>query len=646
MLERQWGRIVIAAVGLVVVAASVGVFVVDAETAEPEPVVFEETVSTGLALEDELALGADVQLPRAQVFYSQYDYVVGYHGIETFVESFQDDGHTARFGHPQAVYVTDYATVDPQLASDGHPTADRSPEWTDAEDAWFVVESDARTPRGETVLPFSDRDAAASFANRRGGTILDWPTLLERAFDRDDATAVADQLDDRHADADARVESIGALRDRPVSTVVGEDAATIQDALEAAPENTTVLVPAGTYNETLEIDRSLTLRGEGDVTIQGDGDGSVVTSTADRSAVIGVTVAGSGTEQPASGDLPGDDEEAGDWDEVFERNHAHSDAGIALHTAADSLVEDVTVDSDVTGILLRRSEGSVVRDATVDSPRDRTDGHAGILAFRSPIVIENATVTDGQDAIYAHRSPELVVRDSDLEGSHLGIHLMHTSDAILANNRLRNQSHTGIYVMTGPERIAIVDNDVRGAAYGIEAAGSDAYVADNRLTESQIGLRIGSTDSRLEGNVLAGNEVGAEVRTVVPTNQVLANDFIENAVHATAGSGPLRIWSQNGQGNYWQGATSLSGDATVDRSYSPTAPVDQRLHRTDGTVTLSRGPALDAIAGLEGSVPGMRSGSIVDLAPTCEPNNQDALEGTPWDDRAWSCEYPLQTVDP
>ena len=638
MLERQWIRVGLVVVGLLLVAGAVGVFVVDTDATDPEPVDFDETVSVGLALEDEFGLEDDVELPKAQVFYSQYRYVVGYYGVETFVESSRQDGHAERFGYPRAVYVTEYSSVDLELSAAGYPTTDGEPAWTPAERASFVVDSDASTPGGETVVPFADRDDATDFVETHGGTVLTWAELLEWEFEADDATVVRDRVADQHRAGDDQVAAVAPLRERPVSTVVGEDAETVQDAIDRAPDDTTVLVPAGTYDETLEIDRPITIRGEGDARIQGDGAGTVVTATADRTAVIGLEIAGSGAQQEGSGALPGDDDREGDWDDAFERNYAGGDAGIGIHAANDSLVEDVTVDSEATGLLLRRSDGVVVRNVTAHSPEAWGDGHAGILAFGSPdVVVERSSVSDGRDAIYSHRSHGLIVRDNDLEGSRLGIHLMHTSDALLANNRLTNQSNTGIYVMTGPERNAIVGNEIRGAEYGLFPEGSETYVAENRLVDNRVGLRIDATGSIYEHNVVAGNEVGADARAALPTNRVYANDFVGNDVHASAGTGPLRVWSHDGVGNYWQGANHRSSDGAVDRSYSPTAPVDQRLHRTDGTPTLAHAPALEVLADLQGTVPGMRAGSIVDLEPTCEPNNPDLLAETAWADRAWSC---------
>jgi len=90
-----------------------------------------------------------------------------------------------------------------------------------------------------------------------------WEETLEESFDTDDATVVRDRVDKQDRRADAVVESTVAQADRPVSTVVGEDVDTVQEGIDEAPANTTVLVPEGTYEETLRIDRPITLAGEG-----------------------------------------------------------------------------------------------------------------------------------------------------------------------------------------------------------------------------------------------------------------------------------------------------------------------------------------------------------------------------------------------
>jgi nitrous oxidase accessory protein NosD len=638
-------KIVLIAVMLTAALGTGSLFVGGTDPAPPDPVPFDETVSVGLTLEAEQSLDENVTLPRTQVFYSQYQYVVGYYGVETFVDAKRQEGHDQRFGYPLAVYVTDYGDATVELQDDGYPVTDRPLPWIDATDAWFVVGSEARTPSGETVVPFADRADAAAFAAAHGGEVYTWEETLEESFDTDDATVVRDRVDKQDRRADAVVESTVAQADRPVSTVVGEDVDTVQEGIDEAPANTTVLVPEGTYEETLRIDRPITLAGEGAATIRGDENGSVVTVTEPRVGIRDLEITGVGPLTSCAEEVPGASIAEDAWDDKFMTYYTGADAAISAHVAAELSVENVSIETPSNGIILRESPDTVVRNATVRGNERWEDGFAGIMAFRSPGVIEETTLVDGRDSIYAYRSEGIVVRENEIAGSLLGVHLMHTDGALLADNRLTDVVDTGIYVMTGPERNAIVGNEVRGAETGSYIGGTDTYVAENVFEATDVGLELAAAASIYERNVFAGNRLGVNDRVILPTNRVVENDFVGNDDHATAGAGPLRIWSHDGRGNYWQGGTSIADGDPPSRSYSPTDPVDRRMHRTDGAATLARAPALDALTGFEQSVSGLRTGSITDVAPTCEPNNPERLERTAQADRARGCDGTL-TIEP
>jgi len=165
---------------VLLVAVSGGLFVVDFGSSAPDPVDFDETVAVGLTLEDELRLEDDdrpdarIELPRAQVFYSQYPYVVGYYGVDSFVANQRESTHERRFGFPNAVYVTEYTDTEVELNDEGIPVTSFAPAWVAAEEAVYVVDSDAGTPSGDAVMPFESRDSAAAFAEAHGGEVVDW----------------------------------------------------------------------------------------------------------------------------------------------------------------------------------------------------------------------------------------------------------------------------------------------------------------------------------------------------------------------------------------------------------------------------------------------------------------------------------------
>ncbi len=619
---RELTIAVVVIAGLIGIIA-VGVFAADIDDATPSPEPFDSVTTLGISQEDQRdAEHDDLSIPRVQVFYSQYEYVVGYYGVEQAVTTLDQPEHDQQFGYPLVVYVSDYAGTAVELTDEGYLTAETSVGWVDASDAHFVVGSEARTPAGETVVPFGSESAATAFVDEHGGEIVDWPELRTRSFDVDSAAVVRDRVDDQRSHADEQVDAVEPLLDRdPVRTV--EDDETVQDAIDDAPAGATLEIPPGTYEETLRIDESLTLRGEG-TTIRGDGEGNVIEVRADDVAVEGIHVEGVGnqTRDPDAATEDGDEE---DWDANIESGYGHGDAGIHVVDASGVYVVDVSIETPANGVLLRDAPDAVVDGITVDGSEEWRDGFMGVMSMRSPGVVQNSTFDGGRDGVYLHRSHETVIRDNEFYDSRFGVHLMHSSDSVIADNHARGQELAGLTIMTNPTHNAIVGNDVRNSTHGILPAGSQSYVADNVVADNEYGITTSADQSLYEENVVYDNDVGLRTGSILASNRVVGNDIVGNNRHVDANIGPLRIWTFDGQGNYWDGAYGTESGGVLDRSYSPTDPVQGQLHRTDGALTLAESPAARGLSELRGTTPGLRSGSVVDTAPLAEPANPDTL---------------------
>jgi len=437
---------------------------------------------------------------------------------------------------------------------------------------------------------------------------------------------------ERWAGADGRIAAAERRADRPVSVVVGEDAPTIEAAVAAAPANTTVVVPPGTYEETLTVNESVTIAGE-DAQISGDGDGSVITVRAPDVALTGLAVDGSGgqTRDPEAaregraddGGVNGsDDGEV--WDTNIQLGYGHGDAGIRAIGAPGLVVDDVTVEANASGLLLREGSHAVVRDLRVDRADSWQDGFMGIAGMGSRVTVTDSAFEGGRDGIYLHRADGSVVRNSTFTDNRYGTHLMYTGDALIADNAFRNELFGGITVMTRPSGNAIVGNDVRNSSAGVQASGTRTYVGYNTLVGNELGFSTSSRGSLYERNVAANNELGARATTVVPSSRIVANDFVGNADHATAGAGALRVWADGDRGNYWEGQTSGSTSPASERTARPprsTLPSTARSPRSP-CASRPRSPSSTD----SGDRSGARSGSIIDPAPAAEPYSPDRID--------------------
>lgn len=600
------------AIGVLFLAVAVGSFALSAEGSSPDPVPFEQTTSTGIGGEDRQEIrDRGLHVPRAQVFYSQYEYIVGYRGVSHAIDSFQQPGHEQQFGYPIAVYVSDFAGTQPTLTDEGYIDTETEPGWTDAEEAVFVLGSEAQVPSGEAAVPFGSQTAAESFIAEYGGEIHDWNDIQNHAFDIDDAAMVRERVDDQHDRADERLAAVRPLADRDVSVVVGEDEPTIQDAVDAAEDHSTVIVPEGMYEENVTIDRPVTLRGE-NATIDGGEAGSVIEITHDEVGVLGFEIVGVGEDLDAD-----ENETAQEWDEGIESAYGHGDAAVTAVNVSDIYVAELDIDTQTNGVLFRDSDRTAVEGVTVQGSEEWMEGFMGILAMRSPTVVQNSTVHDGRDGVYLHRSHETVIRNNEFTGNRFGVHLMYTSDTLIADNVAREQTSSGITIMTDPSRNAVVGNDIRNASAGILPSGARSYVAENVLVNNDRGLVTSAEQSVYERNLIAENELGVRASSIRPSNRVVENDFIDNEVAVEAGGGPLRIWTYQGVGNYWSALADRSGG--VPDRYTPTDPMDGQTHRVAGSATLAASPAATALDSVRETTPGMRDGAVMDLSPRSDP---------------------------
>ncbi|WP_363467283.1 NosD domain-containing protein [Halogeometricum borinquense] len=625
--ETRW---VVGVVAVILLLASVSFVLTPVSGEQLQPVNYEDTVDmggTGVDLRRAEAEG--FVLPRSEVFFSGYRYVVGYGGVDTAASELADPSTRRQFGRPLAVYVSDFSTISPTLSEDGFvvPEQGRAVGWTAAESAHFVVESEARVPSGPAVLPFSKRQDATQFAAANGGDVVNWKTLQSRVgdplqnrlarFEREETT--------RRTWANETVATADARLDRPRSVVVGEDAPTVAAAVEVAPANTTVFLPAGTYRvDSVVVNRSVTIAGAGPQTVvRGDGNGTVFHLRADGAAVTDLRITGVGDVGSRGFDRRN---ETLNWDTTVQLAYGYGDAAVVLDDADRGVVADVTIDTPASGVIVRHSNESVLRNLTVHGADTSSEGFMGAILIGAQSVVEESTFYDGRDGVYTHRADGSVIRDNQFAPGRYGVHEMYTSETLVTNNVVRD-AQMGIIVMTRPTNNLIVGNEVRDSEFGIVPAGGDSYYAENVVVGNEYGLQVAGDRNTFAANVVVGNDVGLRATDILPSNWVVRNDVVANDRRVASNLGPLRTWTHHGVGNYW-GALAIpdgDGDGVYDRAYQPSGSVDARLGETPGTTTLAQSPAAATLRRVRDVVSGLRQTGVVDTAARTRPFDPEAV---------------------
>lgn len=145
---------------------------------------------------------------------------------------------------------------------------------------------------------------------------------------------------------------------------------TIQAAITAASAGDTINVNAGTYNEDINIDRSLTLTGAGSATTaivgQIGGDSATVRISASNVTIQGFTITRVGNNLV-------------DWN-----NPGLNSAGVAIQNApTNALIQNNLITGNRTGIDINNSSGHII------TGNDISDNHTGMI-FRNQT--DNLTV--------------------------------------------------------------------------------------------------------------------------------------------------------------------------------------------------------------------------------------------------------------
>lgn len=604
----------------------------------PVAVPFEQTNPVGISeAVVQQSQSSNLVIPKAEAYYSQYRYVVGYYGITSLTASLQMDQQRT-FGQLLTVYVSDFSGTNVSLTEQGYlrTSGGQTTGWVSAQSAYFVVNSRARVPTREaTIVPFSDRADARAFARRYGGEVHRWQRVQQISTGRLGRSAREWRriVDQRRLRANRSLATTRSLLNRPVSTVVGQDAPTITAAVERAPSNTTVVVPPGTYNASgIRIRKPITIRGAGPnaTRIIGDGNKTVISVSAPSVGITDLSISGVGPNRSgANQSVENIPIRKGAWNYQLWKVHGYGDAAITFDSAPRSLVSDITINTTSNGIIARNSANLTVTRTTIYGTKRWQDGFIGVTVLGAPAIIQNSSIYGGKVGVYAHDTSGITVRGTTMEGMMVGVFDLYASQLLIANNSIED-TWNAIYVETRTYGTAVVDNQLHNSRNGAIVSGQANYVANNVMLHNKNGFFAKGEYTLYRRNIAAFNQLGVRGQALLPTNRVTSNDFIRNRKYArTMQYNTLHVWS----GNYWSAVPGLDrdGDGTIDRTFRPTGPVDGRVNSADGAPTLAHSPAVYMLRRLQQLIPGLRGAGIIDPQPrtrSVQPTVVDRIDST------------------
>ncbi len=386
---------------------------------------------------------------------------------------------------------------------------------------------------------------------------------------------------------------VGQLEGRPALS----DLSPLQARVDEAPAASTLVIPAGTYRGDLFLDRPITLRAGGEVTLIGSGHGSVV-----RVRAPGVTIEGFTIDGQKGGDLGRDS------------------SGIHV-TGADAVIRRCRIRNALFGIYLRESSGTVVEDVEILGIPGLDPGEkgSGIHLWNSQgFRLERNVIHDVRDGFYVQSSAGGVIRGNRVSEIRYGLHYMFSDDNLFEDNVFENGA-AGAALMYS-KRIVFRRNQFihnRGfASVGLLLKACDDVLAeDNLLADNARGLFMeGSSRNTIRRNVIAGSDAAVILYDSVSENRFESNSFVSNRTPLLlVGTRTDTIFT----GNYYTSnlEPDLDGDGISDRAFTLGSVFDHFRGNVIAADLLVDTPAAEALGLAERTFPVLRQIAVADAHP-------------------------------
>lgn len=394
----------------------------------------------------------------------------------------------------------------------------------------------------------------------------------------------------------------------------------LQAAIDSAEDGITILVPPGTYQGTILINRSIALDGQGKAIIDGGGTSDVVRIAAPQVAFRGFVIRNSGNslDRESSGIVA-------TGANITIENNVLEDVlfGITMKSAPNSIIRQNHIGGKALhiarrgdGIRLWDSHDSVIEGNVVFRSRDV------VMWYSDRVLLKGNRITESRYGLHFMYSHENIIEDNILEDNSVGAFLMYSRNLVVRRNVFaRNR---------GPSGYGLGVKDMQGM-----------IVEDNVLVGNCVGIYLDNppvylpTPDRFTRNVLAYNDLGIAFQPSVRRTEVFENSFIENHQQvAVWGGGELRDnhFTVNGRGNYWSDyrGFDLTGDGLGDWPYEAESLWDNLMDREPSLRLFLFSPAQQAVELAAKAFPVVKPRSLLrDDAPLMQPVRIALITETP-----------------
>ncbi|MDK2826330.1 MAG: nitrous oxidase accessory protein [Methanolobus sp.] len=284
----------------------------------------------------------------------------------------------------------------------------------------------------------------------------------------------------------------------------------IQDAIDQAQKNDSIIIYSGTYSETLKVDKPLSIRSSSlepdDVVItSNNSSASIIHITADNVRISGLTVKGDSTNP--------------------------SVAGIFIEKSKNCHVSNNIISNTQDGFYIESSSGNEIQNNTVFSNIEH-----GIHLLDSTLSkLENNNILNNKRGLYVDESDQITIKDNKFSNNQMyGIALRKSSLCTITENQLV-LNNIGLALTSSDENTVFGNNLNENNQYGLNVWHSNSNsVTDNYFSENKnSGIRLISLSSNniFERNSFYSNLNGITIEST-DNNIIKNNKFRSNEEYA------------------------------------------------------------------------------------------------------------------
>ena len=373
---------------------------------------------------------------------------------------------------------------------------------------------------------------------------------------------------------------------------------TIAEAVRRVPTGGHVIVKPGVYREhAIKVERAMTIVGDGDAVIDGEGKGELLLISANDVTVKRLRFRGVGLSYVK------------DW------------AAIRVTGAAGCNISDNVIDDALYGIYLAKVDGCRIERNKLyaTGKTESTSGNGIHLWSARSVRIADNLVTGYRDGIYFEFVHDTeVLRNVSEKNLRYGLHFMYSDDCTYTGNVFRHNG-SGVAVMY-TNRVHMTanrfENNWGSAAYGLllkEIA--DSRLERNVFVSNTTGLVAdGANRVQAVGNKFANNGWAIKVVGSTLDGRFSGNSFTGNTFDvATNSSQPSSVF----EANYWDEykGYDLDRDGVGDVPHPPVRLFAVIVERSPQAIVLLRSALVTLLDAAERAMPSLTPRLFVDQHP-------------------------------